>query len=98
LRSRCNQQKHAKHPVDFMQERGFLLWEAKTLGHSHLKSRYIFAVLNGFLVRYAIRQGQVMLTISIKGSTTRLLRYARIVTKAHSMDGTDRNAFGLLWS
>jgi 5-methylcytosine-specific restriction endonuclease McrA len=25
LRSRCNQQKHAKHPVDFMQERGFLL-------------------------------------------------------------------------
>lgn len=25
LRSICNQQKHAKHPVDFMQERGFLL-------------------------------------------------------------------------
>lgn len=25
LRSTCNQQKHAKHPVDFMQERGFLL-------------------------------------------------------------------------
>jgi len=25
LRSICNQQKHAKHPVDFMQSRGFLL-------------------------------------------------------------------------
>ena len=25
LRSLCNRQKHAKHPVDFMQERGFLL-------------------------------------------------------------------------
>lgn len=25
LTSTCNQQKHAKHPVDFMQERGFLL-------------------------------------------------------------------------
>ena len=25
LRSTCNQQKHAKHPVDFMRERGFLL-------------------------------------------------------------------------
>lgn len=25
LRDRCNLQKHAKHPVDFMQERGFLL-------------------------------------------------------------------------
>lgn len=25
LRSTCNQQKHAKHPVDFMQQRGFLL-------------------------------------------------------------------------
>lgn len=25
LRSKCNQQKHAKHPVDFMQQRGFLL-------------------------------------------------------------------------
>lgn len=25
LRQRCNNQKHAKHPVDFMQERGFLL-------------------------------------------------------------------------
>jgi len=25
LRSQCNQQKHAKHPVDFMRERGFLL-------------------------------------------------------------------------
>lgn len=25
LRSTCNQQKHAKHPVDFMQERGFLI-------------------------------------------------------------------------
>ena len=25
LRSTCNQQKHAKHPVDFMQSRGFLL-------------------------------------------------------------------------
>lgn len=25
LRQRCNHQKHAKHPVDFMQERGFLL-------------------------------------------------------------------------
>lgn len=25
LRSTCNQQKHAKHPIDFMQERGFLL-------------------------------------------------------------------------
>jgi 5-methylcytosine-specific restriction endonuclease McrA len=25
LRQRCNQQKHAKHPVDFMQSRGFLL-------------------------------------------------------------------------
>lgn len=25
LRSGCNQQKHAKHPVDFMQSRGFLL-------------------------------------------------------------------------
>lgn len=25
LRSRCNLQKHAKHPIDFMQQRGFLL-------------------------------------------------------------------------
>ncbi len=25
LRSTCNQQKHAKHPVDFMQQRGYLL-------------------------------------------------------------------------
>ena len=25
LRSICNLQKHAKHPVDFMQERGYLL-------------------------------------------------------------------------
>lgn len=25
LRASCNSQKHAKHPVDFMQERGFLL-------------------------------------------------------------------------
>lgn len=25
LRQQCNNQKHAKHPVDFMQERGFLL-------------------------------------------------------------------------
>lgn len=25
LRSLCNQQKHAKHPIDFMQQRGFLL-------------------------------------------------------------------------
>lgn len=25
LRATCNQQKHAKHPVDFMQSRGFLL-------------------------------------------------------------------------
>jgi len=25
LRQRCNQQKHAKHPIDFMQQRGFLL-------------------------------------------------------------------------
>ncbi len=25
LRSTCNQEKHAKHPVDFMQSRGFLL-------------------------------------------------------------------------
>lgn len=25
LRSTCNQKKHAKHPVDFMQQRGFLL-------------------------------------------------------------------------
>jgi len=25
LRSTCNQQKHAKHPVDFMQQKGFLL-------------------------------------------------------------------------
>jgi 5-methylcytosine-specific restriction endonuclease McrA len=25
LRSTCNQQKHAKHPIDFMQSRGFLL-------------------------------------------------------------------------
>ena len=25
LRSTCNQQKHAKHPIDFMQQRGFLL-------------------------------------------------------------------------
>lgn len=25
LRATCNQQKHAKHPVDFMQQRGFLL-------------------------------------------------------------------------
>lgn len=25
LRSTCNQQKHAKHPVDFMQSRGYLL-------------------------------------------------------------------------
>ena len=25
LRQRCNNQKHSKHPVDFMQERGFLL-------------------------------------------------------------------------
>lgn len=25
LRQRCNNQKHAKHPVDFMQERGFLI-------------------------------------------------------------------------
>ena len=25
LRAECNMQKHAKHPVDFMQERGFLL-------------------------------------------------------------------------
>ena len=25
LRAKCNQQKHAKHPVDFMQERGYLL-------------------------------------------------------------------------
>lgn len=25
LRQRCNNEKHAKHPVDFMQERGFLL-------------------------------------------------------------------------
>lgn len=25
LRKRCNLQKHAKHPVDFMQSRGFLL-------------------------------------------------------------------------
>lgn len=25
LRAQCNRQKHAKHPVDFMQERGFLL-------------------------------------------------------------------------
>lgn len=25
LRQRCNNQKHAKHPVDFMQSRGFLL-------------------------------------------------------------------------
>ena len=25
LRGKCNQQKHAKHPVDFMQQRGFLL-------------------------------------------------------------------------
>lgn len=25
LRSTCNQRKHAKHPVDFMQQRGFLL-------------------------------------------------------------------------
>ncbi len=25
LRQRCNNQKHTKHPVDFMQERGFLL-------------------------------------------------------------------------
>lgn len=25
LRQRCNQQKHAKHPVDFMQSRGFLI-------------------------------------------------------------------------
>lgn len=25
LRATCNQQKHAKHPVVFMQERGFLL-------------------------------------------------------------------------
>jgi 5-methylcytosine-specific restriction endonuclease McrA len=25
LRDKCNRQKHAKHPVDFMQERGFLI-------------------------------------------------------------------------
>ena len=25
LRQRCNHQKHAKHPIDFMQERGFLI-------------------------------------------------------------------------
>jgi 5-methylcytosine-specific restriction endonuclease McrA len=25
LRRRCNSQKHSKHPIDFMQERGFLL-------------------------------------------------------------------------
>ena len=25
LRQRCNRQKHAKHPIDFMQSRGFLL-------------------------------------------------------------------------
>lgn len=25
LRKKCNQQKHAKHPIDFMQSRGFLL-------------------------------------------------------------------------
>ncbi len=25
LRQRCNSQKHAKHPIDFMQQRGFLL-------------------------------------------------------------------------
>lgn len=25
LRAKCNRQKHAKHPVDFMQEKGFLL-------------------------------------------------------------------------
>lgn len=25
LRKKCNQQKNAKHPVDFMQSRGFLL-------------------------------------------------------------------------
>lgn len=25
LTSRCNQEKHAKHPIDFMQSRGFLL-------------------------------------------------------------------------
>lgn len=25
LRQRCNNQKHSKHPVDFMQQRGFLL-------------------------------------------------------------------------
>ena len=25
LRQKCNQQKHAKHPIDFMQQRGFLL-------------------------------------------------------------------------
>jgi 5-methylcytosine-specific restriction endonuclease McrA len=25
MRSRCNQQKSAKHPIDFMQSRGFLL-------------------------------------------------------------------------
>lgn len=25
LRQRCNNQKHAKHPIDFMQQRGFLL-------------------------------------------------------------------------
>lgn len=25
LRSTCNQQKHAKHPIEFMQQRGFLL-------------------------------------------------------------------------
>lgn len=25
LRATCNQQKHAKHPIDFMQQRGFLL-------------------------------------------------------------------------
>lgn len=25
LRQRCNNQKHAKHPVDFMQQRGFLI-------------------------------------------------------------------------
>lgn len=25
LRAKCNQQKSAKHPVDFMQQRGFLI-------------------------------------------------------------------------
>jgi 5-methylcytosine-specific restriction endonuclease McrA len=25
LRATCNHQKHAKHPIDFMQQRGFLL-------------------------------------------------------------------------